>query len=150
LVETFACDCASNGQQIYSSLREPNADITLFLHVTTVESDTLNKSEISVLKNSELWEHGDNACRTNHIIGDGAYSIKEWLLTPYRDTGHLNAEQGRYNYIINKIFTGVSKQYTKALKNTPCSNNVTGSLHVFHFNKLQPSYCSFWIFLAFT
>lgn len=45
-VETFACDCASNGQQIYSSLREPNADITLFLHVTTVESDTLNKSDI--------------------------------------------------------------------------------------------------------
>ena len=48
-VETFACDGASNGQQIYSSLREPNADITLFLQVTTVESDTLNKSEISLI-----------------------------------------------------------------------------------------------------
>ena len=48
-VETFACDCASNGQQIYASLREPYADITLFLHVTTVESDTLNKSEISLI-----------------------------------------------------------------------------------------------------
>ena len=48
-VETFVCDCASNGQQIYSSLREPNADITLFLQVTTVESDTLNKSEISLI-----------------------------------------------------------------------------------------------------
>jgi hypothetical protein len=44
-VETFVCDCASNGQQIYSSLREPNADITIFLHVTTVESDTLSAED---------------------------------------------------------------------------------------------------------
>ena len=56
-----------------------------------------------VLKNSELWEHGDNACRTNHIIGDGAYPIKEWLLTPYRDTGHLNAEQ-RTRTVIERSF----------------------------------------------
>lgn len=33
------------------------------------------------------------------MIGDGSYPIKEWLLTPYRDTGHLTAEQRRYNYV---------------------------------------------------
>ncbi|CAC5356321.1 unnamed protein product [Mytilus coruscus] len=52
-----------------------------------------------VLKNSELWENGEVACQSNHIIGDGAYPIKKWLLTPYRDTGNLNAEQRRFNYV---------------------------------------------------
>ena len=39
------------------------------------------------------------ACGERHIIGDCAYPITSWLLTPYRENGNLNAVQKRYNYI---------------------------------------------------
>ncbi|KAJ8917914.1 hypothetical protein NQ315_002607, partial [Exocentrus adspersus] len=34
---------------------------------------------------------------TYHIIGDKAYPLREWILTPYRDNGHLNNRQIRHN-----------------------------------------------------
>jgi hypothetical protein len=39
------------------------------------------------------------ACGERNIIGDCAYPITSWLLTPYRENGNLNAVQKRYNYI---------------------------------------------------
>lgn len=32
-----------------------------------------------------------------HILGNGAYAIKPWLLTPYRETINLNCSQRNYN-----------------------------------------------------
>lgn len=64
-----------------------------------------------VLKNSELWENGEVACQSNHILGDGAYPIKKWLLTPYRDTGNLNAEQRRFNYVHSSTRTVIERAF---------------------------------------
>ena len=32
------------------------------------------------------------------ILGDAAYPLWMWLLTPYRDNGHLSPQQMKYNY----------------------------------------------------
>ncbi|VDI71776.1 Hypothetical predicted protein [Mytilus galloprovincialis] len=33
----------------------------------------------------------------NHILGDAAYPTRRWLLTPFRDNGHLTDQQKKYN-----------------------------------------------------
>lgn len=56
-----------------------------------------------VLKNSSLYWLATN---TNtmfpgnlHLLGDAAYPLLDWLLTPFKDSGNLNEAQKRYNFI---------------------------------------------------
>lgn len=54
-----------------------------------------------VLRNSDLWNYGLEVCNGNHIIADGAYPLGRWLMTPYRDNGHLSQEQKHFNYLLS-------------------------------------------------
>ena len=54
-----------------------------------------------VLRNSDLWETGSTKCGQGHIVADGAYPIQRWLLTPYRDNGHLTLDEKRYNRLLS-------------------------------------------------
>ena len=54
-----------------------------------------------VLRQSSLWENGPNLCNGNHLLADGAYPLRRWLLTPFRDNGHLTHEQKNFNFMLS-------------------------------------------------
>ncbi|KAH7951591.1 hypothetical protein HPB52_010452 [Rhipicephalus sanguineus] len=37
-----------------------------------------------------------------HIIADAAYPLREYIMTPYRDHGHMTAEEKRFNYRLSR------------------------------------------------
>jgi hypothetical protein len=56
-----------------------------------------------ILRNSTIFQQFNNNRLTNlpqnsFILGDSGYPIQNWLLTPYRDNGHLQPQQKYYNY----------------------------------------------------
>lgn len=59
--------------------------------------------DAEVLRNSSLWEEGFHNCDNEnyHLVGYRAYPLKEWLLTPYRDNGHLSQQQTQLNMALS-------------------------------------------------
>lgn len=57
-----------------------------------------------VFKNSPIAKKIDEnplelfPSRNCHILADSAYKCTNYVLTPYRDNGHLNRNQKKYNY----------------------------------------------------
>lgn len=50
-----------------------------------------------VLRKSDLWENGPEKCGQAHIIGDAAYPLRKWRMTPFRNNGHLTPKQHHFN-----------------------------------------------------
>ncbi|XP_018364516.1 PREDICTED: putative nuclease HARBI1 [Trachymyrmex cornetzi] len=51
-----------------------------------------------VLKLSDINESLPVICESKyHILGDAAYSIREWLLVPYKDYGNLTNKEREFN-----------------------------------------------------
>lgn len=57
-----------------------------------------------VLRSSELWDSGIDKCQQGrfHILGDAAYHLSNWLLTPYRNNSNLTIQQRRYNTALSR------------------------------------------------
>ena len=64
-----------------------------------------------VLRKSPLFQTGQHLCRDSHILGDSAYPNLPWLLTPFRDNGHLTDIQKGYNKIHSSIRCNVERAF---------------------------------------
>lgn len=68
------------------------------------------------MKNSPLFgkafENKDELFPSNtHLIGDSAYGLTEWLLTPFKDFGNLSCDQKRYNFIHSSTRTCIERAF---------------------------------------
>ena len=89
-----------NRKQFHSIILQGVCDDTLkFVDINVGWPGRVHDAK--VFRHSQLWETGFSKCDNGryHLLGDAAYPVKEWLLTPYRDNGHLTVQQKRFNEI---------------------------------------------------
>lgn len=84
----------------------------------------------------------------DHIIGDGAFPLKEWLMTPYRDNRNITQAKKRHNYLLSsdriviEHAFGLLKNGWRRLQYIDCKNifkaieiaNAVCVLHNFLYN----------------
>ncbi|XP_061400878.1 putative nuclease HARBI1 [Musca vetustissima] len=46
-----------------------------------------------------------------HLLGDGAYPLETFLMTPYKDNGYLTREQKRFNYVLSSTRVFVEQAF---------------------------------------
>lgn len=65
-----------------------------------------------VLKNSPLFSHAQEWFPGNtHLLGDSAYPLQTWLLTPFKDYGNLNPDQKKYNYLHSSTRMAIERTF---------------------------------------
>ena len=70
-----------------------------FLHVVAGWPGSVHDAR--VLRNSDVWNICPLWCGpNNHLLGNGAYPLQNWLLKPFRDNGHLTRIQIFHNICI--------------------------------------------------
>lgn len=80
-----------------------------FTHIYTGWPGKVHDARI--FRNSPLYDHGANLCGDGHLLGDSAYPNLPFLLTPYRDNGHLTPTQKRYNSVHSAIRVTVENAF---------------------------------------
>ncbi|XP_036322560.1 protein ALP1-like [Rhagoletis pomonella] len=55
-----------------------------------------------VLQNSPIYRNLASACGGNYLLADSAYPCSDFIITPYKDNGHLSHDQKRFNMSLSK------------------------------------------------
>lgn len=81
-----------------------------FLHVLAGWPGSVNDSRI--LRNCDVWNIAPDWCGVdNHLVGDGAYPLQQWLLTPFRNNGHLTQRMRRFNYRLSSARVAIERAF---------------------------------------
>jgi len=67
-----------------------------------------------VLRNSSLYhraETGELFLENHHILGDSAYPLRNWLLTPFKNFGNLTPQQLRFNKRLSSVRQSVERAF---------------------------------------
>lgn len=59
-----------------------------------------------VLRNSSFYEHAENGemiIQGHHIVGDNAYPLRNWLITPFKNFGNLTPQHVRFNKKLSSV-----------------------------------------------
>ncbi|XP_070212370.1 putative nuclease HARBI1 [Littorina saxatilis] len=93
-----------------------------FLHCCTGWPGSV--SEVSVLKDSDLFSDVQTQVTTyfpddSYVIGDEAYPLTEWLMTPYNDDDSLSVVHHRFNAACRTALQNSASVYTLLMKRFP-------------------------------
>jgi hypothetical protein len=81
-----------------------------FLHVVAGWPGSVHDARI--LRNSDIWNICPLWCGpNNHLLGDGAYPLRSWLLKPFRNNGHLTRIQRRFNYRLSSTRAAIERAF---------------------------------------
>ena len=80
-----------------------------FLHVLAGWPGSVNDARI--LRNCDVWNIAPQWCGDNHLVGDGAYPLKQWLLKPFRNDGHLTQRMRRFNYRLSSARVAIERAF---------------------------------------
>ena len=74
-----------------------------------------------MLQNSDIFysasnRHDDFIPKNSHLLGDAAYPLKTWIMTPYKDNGHLTEQQKTYNFYLHSLARMVIERAFALLK----------------------------------
>ncbi|KAL3856953.1 hypothetical protein ACJMK2_011659 [Sinanodonta woodiana] len=67
-----------------------------------------------VLRNSSLFqraEAGELFLQNHHIFGDSAYPLRNWLITPFKNFGHLTPQQKRFNQRLSSVRVTIERAF---------------------------------------
>lgn len=67
-----------------------------------------------VLRNSGLYhkaENGDMFLQNHFILGDNAYPLRNWLITPFKKLGNLTRQQLKFNKRLSSVRQNVERAF---------------------------------------
>ena len=87
--------------------------------------------DATVLRSSDLFQNHDKIPNSYCLLGDSAFPILEWLITPFRDCGNLTQEQRRFNrvhsrcrQVIERAFGMLKCRFRRLLRFDSCDMNI--------------------------
>ncbi|XP_025158524.1 putative nuclease HARBI1 isoform X2 [Harpegnathos saltator] len=78
-----------------------------------------------VLKLSDICDELPGICEGGkyHILGDGAYPIREWLIIPFKDYGNLSAKDKQFNKMLSATRVLIENAFGLLKENNEDYNN---------------------------
>ena len=71
-----------------------------------------------VLRNSGLYhkaEAGELIIPNFYILGDSAYPLRNWLVTPFKNVGQLTRQQIKFNQRLSSVRQNVERAFERPI-----------------------------------